>query len=708
MTVTLDSNKSADSKSEKNSDSRDYVLSDIRNIGIMAHIDAGKTTTTERILFYSGRLHQMGEVHEGTAVMDYMEQEQERGITITSAATTCVWKGRQINIIDTPGHVDFTVEVERSLRVLDGAIGVFCGVGGVQPQSETVWHQARKYHVPCIAFVNKMDRTGADMTAVVSEMRERLAAPAVAMQMPIGSEDQFRGVVDLVDMQAFVYDEESLGTKYSVEDISEELAVKAEEARAAMIEYVAERDDVLMEKYIEDADLDRKSLVAGIRRATLTGSLVPVYCGSSLRNKGVQPLLDAVVDFLPSPLEVPPVRGIDPKTGEELVRRVGDGEPATALVFKIARDEHVGKLAFVRVYSGSLQKGKNIFNPSTGKRERINRIMKMHADQRTIVDQLFSGEIGAIPGLKFATTGDTLCAENAQINLERIEFPEPVISMAIEPRSISDKDALGDALSSMLDEDPTFRVHESEETGQTLISGMGELHLEVIKDRIFREFKVQARAGAPTVAYRETITRTFECDKIFEKDIAGSRHYAHLVVKVAPLARGSGNSIVSDVSPDRIPGELQEEAIQGIDDGLKTGVLGNYSIVDLEVRIIGGDYRQVDSTEIAFRSLGSMIAREACEKAGAVLLEPIMEVEITTPEESMGEIISDINSRRGRVEEMKSVNLFRLVRAMVPLSELFGYSTSLRSLSKGRASYSMEPKKFEQVPVSIQETILNR
>lgn len=708
MTVTLDSNKSADSKSEKNSDSRGFVLADIRNIGIMAHIDAGKTTTTERMLFYSGRLHQMGEVHDGTAVMDYMEQEQERGITITSAATTCEWNGRQINIIDTPGHVDFTVEVERSLRVLDGAVAVFCGVGGVQPQSETVWHQARKYRVPCIAFVNKMDRTGADMAAVVAEMRERLAAPAVAMQIPIGSEEQFRGVVDLVDMQAFVYDEKSLGAKYSIEDISEDLAVKAEEARAAMIEYVAERDDALMEKYIEDVDVDRESLAAGIRRATLAGSLVPVYCGSSLRNKGVQPLLDAVVNYLPSPLEVPPVRGLDPKTGDELVRRAGDNEPASALVFKIARDEHVGKLAFVRVYSGTLQKGKNIFNPSTGKRERINRIMKMHADQRSIVDQLFSGEIGAIPGLKFATTGDTLCAENAQISLERIEFPEPVISMAIEPRSISDKDSLQEALSSMLDEDPTFRVHESEETGQTLISGMGELHLEVIKDRIFREFKVQARAGAPTVAYREAITKAFECDKIFEKEIAGGKHYAHLVVRVSPLERGSGNTIVSDVSSERIPDELQEVAMAGIDDGLKTGILGNYSIVDLEVRIIGGDYRQVDSTEIAFRSLGTMIAREACENAGPVLLEPIMEVEITTPEESMGEIISDINSRRGRVEEMKNVNLFRLVRAMVPLSELFGYSTSLRSLSKGRASYSMEPKKFEQVPVSIQETILNR
>jgi elongation factor G len=711
MTVTLDSvnsKKTAKGGSEKNSDQREVLLADIRNIGIMAHIDAGKTTTTERILFYSGRLHQMGEVHEGTAVMDFMEQEQERGITITSAATTCFWKQRQVNIIDTPGHVDFTVEVERSLRVLDGAIGVFCGVGGVQPQSETVWHQARKYNIPCMAFINKMDRTGARFAQVVEEIRAKLAAPAMPMQLPIGCEDGFAGVIDLIEMQALVYDDDALGVKFRLADIPESLAAAAEAARAEMIEFVSDRDDAVMTEYLENADVDSAVLKAGIRRATIAGQLVPVYCGSALRNKGVQPLMDAIVDFLPSPLDVPAVKGVDPKSGETAARQAGDDQPLSALVFKIVRDPHVGKLAYVRVYSGSLAKGKTVYNPVCGKRERLNRLIKMHAAERTMVDQLFSGEIGAVPGLKFATTGDTLCAENDQIALERIEFPEPVISMAIEPRSVADKDSLHDALASMREEDPTFRVSESEETGQTIISGMGELHLEIIKDRMFREFKVQARAGAPMVAYRETIRSSGRSDKVFQKDIGGHGQYAHLVLEVAPRERGAGNLVTSEVSKDVIPADFQKVALEGIGDGLKTGVLGNFELVDIEVRIVGGDFHPVDSTEIAFRSAANMALREACEAAAPVLLEPIMDVEVSTPEEAMGEVISDINARRGRIEEMKSLELFRLVRASVPLAELFGYSTSLRSLSKGRATYSMEPKRFDEIPVNLQDGILNR
>jgi len=708
MVDSVNSGRKTKGGSEQKSDHASAMLADIRNIGIMAHIDAGKTTTTERILYYSGRLHQMGEVHDGTAVMDWMEQEQERGITITSAATTCAWKGCQINIIDTPGHVDFTVEVERSLRVLDGAVGVFCGVGGVQPQSETVWHQARKYNVPCLAFVNKMDRTGAHLDSVITEMREKLAAPAIAMQVPIGSESDFCGVVDLIDMCALVYDDESLGAEFDRVDIPTELRADAEQARAEMIEFVAERDDELMAAYLEDSDLDSDLLRKGIRRATIAGTLVPVYCGTALRNKGIQPLMDAVTAFMPSPLDVPPVQGRDPRSEETIERRPGADQPLSALVFKIARDPHVGKLAYVRVYSGQLGRGKRVYNPGNGKRERVNRLIKMHADKQSIVEELGSGEIGAIPGLKFATTGDTLCAENEQILLERIEFPEPVISMAIEPRTVADRDALHEALDSMRDEDPTFNVLESEETGQTLISGMGELHLEVIKDRMFREFKVQARAGAPMVSYRETITEAGKCEKVFQKEIGGHGQYARLTIEIAPRERGSGNLVESEIGKEQVPSEFQEAALEGIDDGLKTGVLGNYQLVDTEVRIVAGDFHPVDSTDIAFRSAASMAVREACQAAAPVLLEPIMDVEVTTPEEAMGEIISDINGRRGRVEEMKSIEAFRIVRATVPLSELFGYSTTLRSLSKGRATYTMEPKRFDPVPHVLQESILNR
>lgn len=711
MTAATDSkNSKGDSvgHSEREAKGREFGLPLIRNIGIMAHIDAGKTTTTERALYYSGKLHRMGEVHHGTAAMDYMEQEQERGITITSAATTCVWKKHQVNIIDTPGHVDFTVEVERSLRVLDGAIGVFCGVGGVQPQSETVWHQARKYNIPCIAFVNKMDRTGASMRRVIDEMHTKLAAPAAAMQLPLGSEEDFYGVIDLLEMRAIVYDDDTLGAQYRLEDIPEDLRAEAEKARADLLETVAEKDDRVMEDYLESTDIPKERLKAGIRRATIAGNLVPVYCGTALRNKGVQPLMEAVVDYLPSPLDVPPVEGEDPKKGAKLDRKAGDYESLSGLVFKIATDPYVGKLAYVRVYSGMLQKSKKAYNPESGKRERINRIIKMHADNRTEVDTLYSGEIGAIPGLKYATTGDTLCAENDQIVLERIEFPEPVIAMAIEPRGVGDKDALYEALEAMADEDPTFRVTEDEETGQTLISGMGELHLEVIKDRMFREFKVQARAGAPTVAYRESITREGRSDHVFEKEIGGHGQYAHIILVVSPGKRGEGNRIVSDVSKQDIPSEYMAAAREGIEDGLKTGVLGNYPLVDIEVRIAGGDFHPVDSTEIAFRSAGVMALREACRDAGAVLLEPIMAVEVTTPEDSMGDVISDINGRRGKIEEMKSQDVVRIIDAEVPLAELFGYATSLRSITKGRASYAMEPKMFAEVPATLQDSILNR
>ena len=682
------------------------ALESIRNIGIIAHIDAGKTTTTERILFYSGKVHKMGEVHEGTAVMDWMVQEQERGITITSAATTTFWKNRQINIIDTPGHVDFTAEVERSLRVLDGAVGVFCAVGGVQPQSETVWRQANRYSVPRIAFVNKMDRIGADFSRVVAEMREKLHAPAVPIQLPIGAEDAFSGVVDLLRMQALRFSGE-FGEKVETSPIPNDLAAPAAAAREALLEAVAETDEELLSLYLDSGDLPLDRLLAGIRKAVVSNALVPVLCGSSFRDKGIQPLLDAIVDFLPAPLDVPPVSGTHPKSGEPLSRQPSDDEPLCALVFKIATDPFVGRLAFVRVYSGVLAKAANVWNPRTQKRERVMRLLRLHADQREEVDALASGEIGAIPGLRGVGSGDTLCAEQKPIVLESITFPDPVISMAIEPRTQADKDKLLAALADLADEDPTFRVSSNPETGQTIIQGMGELHLEVLRDRLLREFKVQANAGKPMVAYRETLTASASATYEFDRMLGDRHHFAAVSLSVEPAARGAGISVSSKASADDIPREFLPFVLEGVRDGLSSGVLSNYPLADVSVTVTGGAFHPVDSSDIAFRSAASMAARDAASKASPALLEPLMNLEISTPEPHLGDVLADLNSRRAQVSDMSARDDLRIIRALVPLAELFGYATTLRSLSKGRASYSMEPAHFDLVPPSIAKPLLD-
>jgi elongation factor G len=696
------------SASKNEASGRRRSLSRIRNIGIIAHIDAGKTTTTERVLFYSGRVHKMGEVHEGTATMDWMAQEQERGITITSAATTCFWLDHQINIIDTPGHVDFTVEVERSLRVLDGAVGVFCGVAGVQPQSETVWRQATKYKVPCLAFVNKMDRKGADFERVVGDLRERLGANAVPVQLPIGSEDDFAGVIDLVGRKAFRFSGDSLGAEIEASEIPDGMSVAVETARAALVEAVADLDEQTLESYMDSPDVSAASLTEGIRRCTVGGKLVPVLCGSALRNKGVQPLLDAVVHFLPSPLDVPSITGHHPKTSEELTREADDSQPLSALTFKISTDPYVGKLAFARVYSGVLKKGQNVYNPRVSKRERISRLLKLHANHREDVDAIHTGEIGAIVGPKHCTSGDTLCLENDPVVLESIEFPEPVISMAIEPRTQADRDKLTHALAALAEEDPTFQVSTNEESGQTIISGMGELHLEILKDRMFREFNVQANAGKPTVAYRESVTGNGAGESTFDREIGGATQYARIAVSVAPRAREEGHSVQWKTSKEQVPEEFHKAVEQGIQDALITGVLGNYAMVDIEVTVTGGDNRQEESTETAFRSATVMAMRAALQDADPVLLEPIMRLEIITPEEYMGEILGDTNSRRGKILEMESNGDQRVIHAEVPLERLFGYSTDIRSLSKGRAVCSMEPHLFEIVPPAQRDKILHR
>ncbi len=697
-----------DNSAELEAPGREHALAMIRNIGIMAHIDAGKTTTTERMLYYSGRVHKMGEVHEGNAAMDWMVQEQERGITITSAATTCLWQEHQINIIDTPGHVDFTVEVERSLRVLDSAVGVFCGVAGVQPQSETVWHQAKRYNIPCLAFVNKMDRQGADFDAVIRELHEKLAAPAIAMQIPYGRESDFKGSIDLIDRILYFYDEQSLGARVIPQDVPEEMRDEVEARRAELVEKVAEQDEPLLERFLENADVPAGELKAAVRRTVIRGVIVPVLCGSALKNKGIQPLMDAVVEYLPSPIDNPPIAGVHPKSGETEERHAGDTLPLSALAFKMATDPYFGKLTFVRVYSGILEKGKNVFNPRVGKRERVGRLIKLHANHREDVDQLYSGEIGGICGLKHVTTGDTLCAENQPILLESIEFPEPVMSMAIEPRSQADKDDLMAALDSLAGEDPTFIVSTHPETGQTLISGMGELHLEILKDRLLREFKVQAKAGRPMVSYRESVTASGRGEDTFQREIAGKGHFARVAIEVSPRERGSGNEIVFDVKDDQIPHEFRKAIEEGLQDGFSTGVLGNFALVDIRVRVIDGSHHPVDSSELAFRTASAMAFREAIRNGKPVLLEPIMKLDIITPEEHMGDVLGDINSRRGRVVEMRSKEGTQLIDAEVPLPELFGYATQLRSLSKGRASYTMEPHLFEIVPEPIKESVLNR
>jgi len=687
---------------------RQCRLHDVRNIGIIAHIDAGKTTATERMLYYAGKVYKMGEVHDGTTVMDYMIQEKERGITITSAATTCFWRNRQVNIIDTPGHVDFTVEVERSLRILDGAVGIFCGVGGVQPQSETVWHQAEAYHVPRIAFVNKMDRMGADFNRVVTEIRKRLGSNAVPVQIPWGSEENFRGVIDLIEMKAISFDEGTLGKGISFSSIPAELAVEAEKARALMIERVAEKDEEVLKVYMDNPDVPSDVLRAGIRRKVISNEIVPVLCGSALKNKGVQPLLDAVVDFMPSPLEVPMIKGHHPGTGAEVEREADDFAPASSLVFKIVNDSYVGRLAFVRVYSGRLKKGQNVYNPRTKKRERIARLLQLHADSRTDVESLYSGEIGAISGLKQATTGDTLCAENAAIELERIHFPEPVMFMAIEPKTRADRDKLKDALDALAAEDPTCIIRTDAETGQTIISGMGELHLEILRDRMLREFRVEANAGKPMVAYYETVTKAGRGEHVFDRDIGGRRQFAQIAVEVLPSKRGGGNSIEMKLPRNVLPEEFWKSIEEGLNDGIMTGVLGRCPVIDINVRVVDAKFIPEISTEVAFRTAAVMAFREAVMAGMPEFLEPIMELEIITPADYMGDVLGDLNGRRGKVNEMEARGTSQIVRAGVPLAELFGYSTAIRSLTRGRASYTMEPEMFEIVPQSIKQELLNR
>jgi len=683
-------------------------LAKIRNIGIIAHIDAGKTTVSERILYYAGRVHKMGEVHDGTTVMDWMVQEKERGITITSAATTLFWQDHQVNLIDTPGHVDFTIEVERSLRVLDGAIGVFCAVGGVQPQSETVWHQADKYGVPRLTFINKMDRLGANFESVVEEMRSRLGANAVPLQIPIGSEDSFRGVVDLLELRALIFDDGSLGAEVRTETIPAALVVEAEKARARLVERVAELDEEVLASYLDRADVPADVLKAGIRRLTTAGKFVPVMCGAALKNKGIQPLLDAVVAYLPSPLDVAVLKGMHPKTHETVERCADDSAPFSGLVFKLASDSFVGSVCYVRVYSGKIRKGQNVLNARTRKRDRISRILRLHADEREDIEALYSGEIGAVAGLKGVTTGDTVCAENAPVEFGRIQFPEPVMFIAIEPKTRADRDKLQSSLRSLTDEDPTCIVRTDVDTGQTILSGMGELHLEILKDRLQREFGVQAVTGNPMVAYYETITAGASASHRFDKELGGKRQVGYVELEVSPGERGSGNKVEVGHSLSTLPPECQEAVEFGVNDGIMTGVLARYMLTDISVRVTDSSFDEEFSTPVAFRTAAIMALREAVAKAQPEFLEPVMALEIITPEEHMGEVLGDLNGRRGKVREMLTKGGMRVIHVAVPLAELFGYSTVIRSLSRGRASYTMEPEQFEIVPKAIREQLLNR
>ncbi len=685
---------------------REFPLEKIRNIGIMAHIDAGKTTTTERILFYTGRVHKLGEVHDGAATMDWMVQEQERGITITSAATTCHWRGVQINIIDTPGHVDFTVEVERSLRILDGAVAVFCAVGGVEPQSETVWRQADKYNVPRIAYVNKMDRTGADFFNAVKMMRDRLSVNAVPIQLPVGNEDNFKGLIDLVKMDARIYTDD-LGTRSEETAIPDELKAQAEEYREQLIEAVADVDDKIMEKYLDGGEVSEEEIMAALRKGTISGTLVPVLCGTSFKNKGVQPLLDAVVDFLPSPVDVPPVEGKNADTGEELTRDSSDEEPFAALAFKIMSDPYVGKLAYFRVYSGVITAGSYVYNSIKGKRERIGRILRMHANHRQELEEARAGDIVAAVGLKNTSTGDTLCDEKQPILLETMEFPDPVISIAIEPKTKADQDKLGIALGRLAEEDPTFRVYTDEETGQTIIQGMGELHLEVIVDRLMREFKVEANVGQPQVAYRETIRQAVKAEGKFVRQSGGHGQYGHVLLELEPLESGSGFEFVNKIVGGVVPKEYIPAVENGVRDAMANGVLAGYPVVDVRVTIYDGSYHEVDSSEQAFRIAGSMGFKEGARKAKPVLLEPVMSLEIVTPEEFMGDVMGDLNSRRGNVLGMEARGNAQIIRGEAPLSEMFGYATTLRSMTQGRAVSTMTLHHYAMVPDSIAEKIIS-
>ncbi len=680
----------------------------IRNIGIMAHIDAGKTTTTERILYYTGKLHRLGEVHDGAATMDWMEQEKERGITITSAATTCFWNDTQINIIDTPGHVDFTVEVERSLRILDGAVALFCAVGGVEPQSETVWRQADKYGVPRIAFINKMDRTGADFYHAVDMIRERLGANAIPLTLPIGQGDMFAGIVDLISFKAQMYHEDTMGTTFDVMDIPQDLKDLANKYRTQMLEAVSDVDDTLLEKYLDGQEISEQEIVAVLRRATIELKIIPVLCGSSFKNKGVQRLLDAVVELLPSPLDAEFIEAHHVGVNDVVVRKIDPTEDFMALAFKIVNDPFVGKLTYFRVYSGTLSSGSYIYNSISGKKERISRILRMHANTRTDVESISAGDIAAAVGLKATRTGDTLCNEKDPVILEKMIFPEPVIQIAIEPKTKADQDKLSDALSKLSDEDPTFKVKIDEETGQTLISGMGELHLEIIVDRMRREFKVEANIGKPQVAYRETLTQTVEVEGKFVKQSGGRGKFGHVWLEVGPNETGKGFEFINDIIGGTVPKEYIPAVSAGVQEAMRNGVIAGFPVVDVKVRLFDGSYHDVDSDELSFKVAGSMGFKEGARKAKPILLEPIMAVEVVTPEEYLGDIMGDLNSRRGRIEGFSARKDAQVIKSIVPLSEMFGYATTLRSMSQGRAIYSMQFSHYSEVPKAIAEEIAEK
>lgn len=686
--------------------SRGYSLENTRNIGIMAHIDAGKTTTTERILYYTGINYKIGEVHDGGATMDWMEQEQERGITITSAATTCVWKGKRINIIDTPGHVDFTVEVERSLRVLDGSVAVFCAKGGVEPQSEAVWRQANKYGVPRMAFVNKMDITGADFFRVVKMMKDRLKANAVPVQLPIGAEDKFQGIIDLLSMKAFYY-RDDLGENIEETEIPADMVELCEEYRHNMMESIAESDETLMEKYLEGEELSIEELKVALRKATIDNVIVPVLCGSAYKNKGVQKMLDAVLDYMPAPTDVAAIQGVD-EDGNEVSRPSSDELPFASLAFKIMTDPYVGKLTFFRVYSGTLESGSYVHNSTKDKKERVGRILQMHANKREELDKVYSGDIAAAVGLKYTTTGDTLCDPDNIIILESMEFPEPVIRVAIEPKTRAGQEKMGIALAKLAEEDPTFRTYTDEETGQVIIAGMGELHLEIIVDRLLREFKVEANIGAPQVAYKETITKPVDIDYKYSKQSGGRGQYGHVKIKFAPNESGKGYAFESSVTGGTVPREYWNAIDDGVQGALKAGILGGFEVVDVTANLYDGSYHEVDSNEMAFKLAASMALKEAMRKGDAVLLEPFMKVEVTVPEEYFGDVMGDINSRRGKLEGMEMVHGAQIIKAHVPLAEMFGYATDLRSSSQGRGTYTMIFSHYEPVPRSIAEAVLGK
>ena len=685
--------------------SRDCSLENTRNIGIMAHIDAGKTTTTERILFYTGVNHKIGETHEGSATMDWMEQEQERGITITSAATTCYWAGHRLNIIDTPGHVDFTGEVERSLRVLDGSVTVLCAKGGVEPQSETVWRQADNYKVPRMAYVNKMDIMGADFYRVIDMMKDRLKCNAVPIQLPIGAEDDFRGIIDLVEMKAYIYTND-LGTDIKVEDIPEDMKEIAQKYHDEMVEHVAEQDEALMEKYFEEGELTQEEIKTCIRKATIANHMVPVTCGTSYKNKGVQKLLDAIIDYMPSPLDVPPIKGVNPDTEEEEDRPSSDDEPFSALAFKIATDPFVGKLAFFRVYSGVVNQGDTVLNATKDTRERFGRIVQMHANHRKDLTTVYSGDIAAAVGLKNTTTGDTLCDEKHPIILESMEFPEPVIQLAIEPKTKAGQEKMGIALAKLAEEDPTFKTWTDEETGQTIIAGMGELHLDIIVDRLLREFKVEANVGAPQVAYKETIKGTADIDYKYKKQSGGSGQYGHVKIRVEPNESGKGYEFKNSVVGGAIPKEYIPAVDAGIQGATKAGILAGYEVVDVKVELYDGSYHEVDSSEMAFKIAGSIAFKEALKQAQPVLMEPVMKVAVIVPDDYLGTVIGDLSSRRGQIQGQETRSGSIQVDALVPLSEMFGYTSDLRSNTQGRGQYTMEPHSYEEVPKSIAEKIM--